>query len=280
VRHGLAWLPTPDQAAAIYILVALIVAVSLSTAQANLVMTGLVLLGLTAIVHDRWWAAAFALAAATLVKVYPLALSLVLAVAFWRRFPLRYAAALGVLMAVPFLTRSTGYVLDRYEEWAVHLSHADEVNRGRLRNLAKLFELAGRPLPNDVFRLTAVAAGGAVLLVGLVPDERRRRLTRLLGWFSVWALLYSPGTENATYAVLAPSVAEAFVRYRWWPSRLVLGVVIGLTGPATTDLFGRVGNVIGDRFGGPALAAVLFQGWLVAELAGRLRAGRPAPGRR
>lgn len=275
VRHGLPWKPTPNQAAALVLLVAVVVPVSLSTAQANLVMTGLVLAGLTAAAHDRWWVAAFTLAAATLVKVYPLALSLVLAVVFWRKFPARYAIALAVLMAVPFLTQAPEYVADRYAEWATHLRHSDEVNRGRLRNLSKLFELAGHPIPADVFRLMAVTAGGVVLLVGLVPDGRRERLTRVLAWFSVWALLYSPGTENATYAILAPSVAEALVRYRWWASRLVLGAVIVLTGPAITDLFGRLGNIIGDRYGGPALAGVLFQGWLVVELVCSRRGRKP-----
>lgn len=276
VRHGLGWRPTPDQSAAVLLVVAVVIPLSLATAQANMVMTGLVLLGLTAAAHDRWWAAGFAMAAATLVKVFPLALALVLAVVYWRRFPVKFAVALVVLLAIPFLTQTPGYVADRYVEWVEHLRQSDEFNRIRLRNLSKLFELAGSPVPANVFRLMAMAAGGVVLLVGLVPDGRRERLTRLLAWFSVWALLYSPGTENATYAILAPSLAEAFVRHRWWLSRVVLGVVIVLAGPANTDLFGRFAKILGEQFGGPALGAVLFQGWLVGELIARWRAG-PSP---
>lgn len=276
VRHGLGWRPTPDQTAAIVLAAAAVVPISLATAQANMVMTGLVLLGLTAAAHDRWWAAGAALAAATLVKVYPLALALVLSVLFWRRFPLPFAVVLAALLAVPFLTQKPEYVVGRYAEWWEHMRHSDTLNVERARNLAKLFELAGCPLPADVFRLTAAAAGGLVLLAGMVPDGRRARLTRLLGWFSVWSLLYSPGTENATFAILAPSLAEAFVRHRWWPSRVVLGVTIVLAGPANTDLFGRLGNYLGEQFAAPAVGAVLYQGWLVGELIARWRKG-PTP---
>lgn len=276
VRHGLGWRPTPNQTAAMVLAAAVVVPISLATAQANLVMTGLVLLGLTAAAHDRWWAAGAALAAATLVKVYPLALALVLAVVCWRRFPLPFAVALAGLLAVPFLTQTPDYVSGRYAEWWEHIRHSDTLNVERARNLAKLFELTGCPMPADVLRLIAAAAGGVVLLVALVPDGRRVRLTRLLGWFSVWSLLYSPGTENATYAILAPSLAEALVRHRWWPSRVVLGVTILVAGPANTDLFGRLANLFGERLGGPAIAAVLYQGWLVGELIARWRKG-PTP---
>lgn len=276
VRHGLGWQPTPNQAAAVVLATAVVIPLSLATAQSNLVMTGLVLLGLTAAAHDRWWAAGFAMAAATLVKIYPLALGLVMGVVFWRRFLPRFAVALAVLVAIPFLTKAPDYVAGRYVEWAEHLRHSDEYNRARLRNLSKLFELAGAPVSAEAFRLMAAAAGGVVLLVGLVPDGRRTRLTRMLGWFSVWSLLYSPGTENATYAILAPSLAEAFVRHRRWWSRAVLGVVLVLAGPANTDLLFGWDKYLGARFGGPAVGAMLYQGWLVGELIARFRKG-PRP---
>lgn len=276
VRHGLAWRPTPDQEAAIVLAAAVVVPISLATAQANLVMTGLLLLGMTAAARDRWWASAFCMAAAGLVKLYPLALALVMVVVFRRRFPLRFGVALALLLAVPFLCQETSYVVDRYIEWGDHLKVSDEYNRARLRNLSKLFELAGSPIPANIFRMMAVAAGGAVLLAGLVHDDRRVQLTRMLGWFIAWSLLYSPGTENATYAILAPSAAEAFVRIRWWPSRVLLGVVIMLAGPVNTDLFGKLGKQMGEQFAAPAVGAVLFQLWLVCELVARLRHG-PTP---
>ena len=266
LRWGLPWTPTPNQLALMTVLAGVVGMLSLATAQANLVMTALVLVGLTAVARERWRLAGFAIAAAALVKVYPLALGLVLAVVYWRRFPLPFAAGLVALLAVPFLTRPPEYVAGRYAEWWEHVRTSDAINQDRARNLAKLCELAGRSLPPDVFKVLAVAGGGAVLVVALIPGERRARLVRVLGWYSVWALLYGPGTENATYATLAPSLVEAVVRHRHWAARTTLGVIIAVAGPANTQLTGKVGNVLGDQFGGPALAAVAYQVWLVGEL--------------
>ncbi len=115
----------------------------------------------------------------------------------------------------------------------------------------------------------AFALGVIPMLIPSAPYKKWNALYLFLLFPLITLVLLTGGNFNfspATYAIMAPSVAEAFVRYRWWASRLVLGAVIVLTGPAITDLFGRLGNVIGDRYGGPALAGVLFQGWLVAEL--------------
>ena len=77
----------------------LVVPLSISTinaAQANPLLTGLLLAGTAAAGRERWsWAAAF-VAGACLLKIYPIAIALLLIVAFPRRFLPRFLVALAV----------------------------------------------------------------------------------------------------------------------------------------------------------------------------------------
>jgi hypothetical protein len=252
-------------------------------------MTGLVLLGLTAVTRERWWPAAGFLAAATLIKMFPLALAMVLAVLYWRKFPLRFAVALGVGLLLPLAAQSPEYALRQTGEWLHHVTGSLELNRDRLRSLDKLFELAGLEMNRHAFQALAAGAGAAVLAVGVWATRRglpRGEVLFLVGaWFSTWVLLYSPSSENATFSILGPFIAwaivDAFRRPGAWVSRVWLLASLylmclagGDTGILTKSLF--------TKYPATTIGGVMFQLWLVADLRRRIssagvEAAAPSP---
>src|SRR5205085_9519498 len=112
---------------------------SLHNGQANVVMLGALLLGLAAASLDKWNQAAAWLALATLIKGYPLALALLLAALWPRRFLFRYAIALALGLLLPFATQRTDLVIAQYQSWLAHLQESTVIMRERLRTLEHLF---------------------------------------------------------------------------------------------------------------------------------------------
>ncbi len=272
-RRGAPWAPSADRTATVFLFALLQAGGNLYNGQANLMMTGFLLLGLTAVVRDRWWWAAGLLAAATLMKVFPLALALVFAVLFWRTFPARYLAALGVGLVAPLVAQRPDYAMGQLAEWGRHLVSSTEINRERLRSLDKLFEIFGTPVGPAVFAALAAGAGLLVLAVGVWETRRGSPkgvlVFRVSAWFVTWVVLFSPSSENATFSILSPFVAwalaDAVTRPRTWAGRVWLFAALYLMGMATTDAGGPFRHFFQSHcattFGG-----LMFQAWLFADL--------------
>jgi hypothetical protein len=273
-RYALPRPLTPGRTAAMFLLALPVAAGSLRVGQANMLVTGLVLFAAATAARDRWWAAAAYLAAAALVKVFPLALAGLFAVQFWRTIPVRFAATLAVGLAAPFACQAPGYAADQYGHWLRHLAASGELNRERLRSLSRLLEVLGLPVGPAEFLLAGAAAG--LLVLGVVSWSaahgagRREVLLRAVAWYSVWAVLFVPSAECVTYAVLAPvsawAVVESFGRPRAWASRTAAVVALVLVGPAVTDAVGSAARGWCDRNAAQAVGALVLAGWLAAEL--------------
>jgi Glycosyltransferase family 87 len=272
-RRGLPGQLNRDQIAAVFLLAMPVAVGSLYIGQANLMMTGLVLLSLTAIAEDRWWWAAGFLAVATLIKAFPLALAMVLAVLFWRTFPLRFLVALLVGLAFPFATQRPEYVLDQTARWFHHLTESVELNRERLRSLDHLLDVAGAGVKPSLFLMAGAAAGAAVLAVSLLAQwkgaERREVLLRLAAWFLTWAVLFGPSTENVTFGILAPVVAWAVVDAFSWPGmwfrRVWLLLSLYLIGLSYGDPGAALKRWLGNECG-VTIGALMFHGVLLIDL--------------
>jgi hypothetical protein len=206
---------------------------SLNNGQPNLLLAALLLAGLAALAEDRWNLAAGSIAAATVLKLYPAALGLLLVVVHPRRFGPRYLLALILLLASPFLLQSPDYVLRQYGEWwTSRLASGDEARRywpvhATYRDLWLLFRVAGIPITLPVYHLIQFGSAAACALFCLVlrcrmvrptgsadPVERfqRRQLLQVVWLLAVtWMMLCGPATESSTYSVLAPVLAWALV---------------------------------------------------------------------
>jgi hypothetical protein len=254
------------QRAALFLLAVPLALHSMYIGQANLLMLGAVLLALAAAAEEHWNRAALWLALATLIKGYPLALGLLLAALYPRRFALRFVAALSLGLLVPFATQWPDVVAAQYASWWSHLGESTHIMRERLRSLDQLFVIYGQPLSPEIFQLLEVLAGGVVLC--LCAWQRRRegqlrgQLLLIFLLFSVWVVLFGPATESCTYVVMAPAIAwslvEAFHRPAGWATHFLLVCSLLLMGPLVTDLFGPTIRNFANQHGSQPLGALLF----------------------
>jgi hypothetical protein len=256
----------PDQLAALFLLALPVSLHSLYIGQANLLMLGTVLWGLSDAAQGRWNRAAIWLALATLIKGYPLALALLLMALYPARFALRFAVTLGAGLLLPFLTQGPAVVAGQYAQWFHHLGDSTGNLRERLRSLDYLFVLLGRPLPVRWFLILELLAGALVFWLCLRcfrrTDDARQRLTQVGLLYLVWVVLFGPATESCTYVMMAPAVAWALVdvsqRPAWRLTRLVLLASLLLMGPLVTDLFGRAVRNFANEHGSQPIGALLF----------------------
>ena len=82
-----------------------------------LLMVGLMLLTVAAIQGDRWTWSAVWLALSCMLKLYPLALGLVLMLIYPRRFAGRFLVLLALGLVLPFALHAPDYVVQQYANW-------------------------------------------------------------------------------------------------------------------------------------------------------------------
>jgi hypothetical protein len=185
------------------------------SAQSNTLLISCVLLAASAIARRRFWQAALLLAAAVSIKIWPLALVMLL-VPWWPwALGSRFLAAGATLAAVPFLTRPWPYVLDQYRGWAAMLIDTRTLRWPGYRDAWTIWEATGAPPHLDAYLGLQLIGGLAVLAWCLVQGRRNRdvrhRLTSILAAWVTWQMLFGPGTERLTYMILAPVTAWAVV---------------------------------------------------------------------
>jgi hypothetical protein len=247
---------------------------SLHIGQANLLMMGLTLLGMTAAARGRWWPAAALIAGATLIKGYPVALGLLLSALFPRPFSARFATMTGAGLAIPFLVQSPGSVAAQYQSWLSHLVISQgDINRDRQRALDNLLEVAGLAVSPAAFLLMGAAAGAAVFALCRTDAARivdhRDRLVRVVMLFAMWVVLFGPATETCTHVVFAPFAAYLLadaIEYRaGWFRCGGLAVGLALSGPSGTDVLGSGVRQFVNAYGLQQIGELVLLGFLLAD---------------
>jgi hypothetical protein len=238
---------------------------SMYNAQANLTMLGAILLALAAMANANWNWAAGLVAAATLIKVYPIALALLLTFFWPRRFALRFVIAMVIGLALPLLTAPPVYVWGQYAGWLSHLAESTGMQRERARSILHLFEIYKSPLGASTWLLVQLLGGLSVL--GLCWRYQARLNSRSFGFavlflFCVWVVLLGPATESCTYAVVAPVAAwtlvDAFTGRGSLAGRLVASSSFLMMGPLVTDMAGRTVRNFANEHGCQPIGALVF----------------------
>jgi hypothetical protein len=206
---------------------------SLNNGQPNPLVIGLLLAALAALERDRATLAAVFVGLATALKVYPLAIGLLLAVTYPRRFTPRLLLVLALAALLPFACQHSDYVRDQYTQWWHRLDKDqrwDWPPHMAYRDLWLLIRLVHLPLtPMGYLGVQlAAAAGCAVLcLAGRLRGwSRRDVLVAILALGTCWMTLCGPATESSTYILLAPALAWAVlsVESDGWPGPVALMV--------------------------------------------------------
>jgi hypothetical protein len=198
---------------------------NLNNGQSNMLLIGLLLAAVTAASVERWNLAAICVVVATVFKVYPLAIGLLLAAAYPRRMALRLGLFLGLALLLPFLMQRPGYVADEYARWLHHLRYDTRTGADVqlwYRDLRIIFRVLLTPLSGRCYLLIQMAGGAATAALCLAALRarwpRQRELTLLLGLGCCWMTVLGPATESSTYVLLAPANAWLIVD-AWFRSR-------------------------------------------------------------
>lgn len=294
----LAWwsrvaLPVPlsrSQRALLFLLVVPLSIGSLNNAQGNALVLGLLLATTAAAATKRWNLAALCIALACLFKLYPVALGLLLAAVYPRRFAPRLAGALAVGLLLPFVLQHPGYVADQYVRWTDHLVSYDRHSAQAgawYRDALLLTRVWLAPLGRQgylVMQLVAAAGvAGLCLAARRAGWPARRLLALLLGLGCCWMTAFGPATESCTYILLAPSLAWALIqawrdRQPRWVRALLLASLALLWLSQAAIWFPKPRRL--HELGAQPFAALLFLTCLIAlALGGMLRTLRSVTAR-
>jgi hypothetical protein len=147
------------------------------------------------------------------LKIYPIAVGLLLVLIYPRQLGWRLAVTLILLGALPFILRQPAYVSEQYQRW---ISSRAADDRGIIMNIGMVLK-ATRVNPSPPALMAIQVLSGvvvaAVCLFGRLQKWAEERL--LVGLFtlaSCWMLLFGPATEDATYVMLAPALVFALVQ--------------------------------------------------------------------
>lgn len=187
--------------------------------QSTLAMAAAAMLATAELADCRWWRAAFWLALGLAVK--PLIAVLILLVgAVERKMAWRLPAAVGLVLVFPFFTQSPHYVIRQYGAFLQTLRAASHL--GVVQLWAQPFsalELAGLKVPESTQTLIRFAAAIGTLAscrYAVKHHTRTRAVLELFAFSTLYILIFSPRTENNTYAMLGPVLglfaAGTFVR--------------------------------------------------------------------
>jgi hypothetical protein len=243
-------------------------ATSLLSAQAGVLICATVLLSIAAAYRERWFLAALCVLLAVSVKVYPIALALLLFMCFPRRLLLPALAAMLVVAALPFAFQNSSYVAAQYMDWPRLLASADRADYNGPSNcdVRLLYGLLQWQVSRDMYRLQELLiAGGMAALCFAASLARWPRPALLNLAFALavcWMTVFGPAVETYGYALLAPILAAAIVdsvqnpmEHR--PRRAVLLASWSLFACAAMALWFPFGRAI-PEIGPHALAGMLL----------------------
>lgn len=191
---------------------------SLNNGQANVLMMAGILAGMAALSEKRWNLAAVALALACFLKMYPIALVLLVVVIYPRQFAPRFLIVFTLGMLLPFGLQDPAYVANQYGHWLDNL-RADDRSAWDLseayRDAWLLVRITGLPLDVNTYRVLQVLAGGMIGCLCWTMKQRgesgRDLLNRVLALGCCWMTAFGPATESPTYILLSAPVAWLLV---------------------------------------------------------------------
>lgn len=237
LRDGLPRALTSGETGAVFALTAITAVPSLNNGQTNLLLIGGLLFGAAHAARSRFRAAGGWLALAAGLKVYPVAVALLIGLVRRRSLPMFAAGGVG-FAALPFLAQSPGYVVSQYAGF-VHSIRADDrttADPGRApQDLFLICRVWGQPPLRSAYLglKLGVAAGMAGLVLLVARRDPRAAVPLAFGLGCGWVTVLGPATEPHTYVVLGPTAAATLVlAWRPWSFADCLRLSLALCGYA------------------------------------------------
>jgi hypothetical protein len=192
---------------------------NLDIGHSNPLVIGLLMLAVSAVRVQRWGCAALCVAIATSLKIYPLAVGLLVCVIAPRPFGWRLLIALLLVAVTPFLFQHWSYVFDQYHAWFATRGADNRLNyplKYAPLDLWFLLHWIGHlPFSPFCYALLQLGSGGAIALFCAWGTRKGWAIERVLsGLFClalIWMMLLGPATEAYTYVLLAPALILVLV---------------------------------------------------------------------
>jgi hypothetical protein len=288
-RTGLPRRLSLNQQAVVFLLALPMSIGSLNNAQSNPLVMGLMLIATAAVVEKRWTLCAVSITVATLFKLYPLSLGLLLLLFYPARLGWRLLVGLAVGFLLPFLLQRTSYVLNQYAIWVRYLS-AEDRQKGPItdwyRDFRAMWRVYVAPMSMRqylILELTVAALIAAICLIGRAQHRPMNQLlTMLLSLACCWMTVLGPATESATYILLAPIVAwmlvETHAEPSAWLRRIGYELVFGLFIASQCALwFGSRGKWFRDQLQPLPIAGTLLFVLLLVQALTSQNVSTPGP---
>ncbi|HVU88961.1 MAG TPA: glycosyltransferase family 87 protein [Pirellulales bacterium] len=258
---------SPNQEGAFLILVLLATYRGFWTAQTNMLILTCLVAALLAVAQRRWAVAALFLAVPVHIKVWPAAAALLIIACWPRALTARFVAALVAVAALPLAIKWPWLVWARYADWHRALTGKMQI-RHDYHDMWTLLEVFQRP-DTTAYAIWQVSFGILVLASCLWQKQRgastKQMSTFLLGIWAAWQLSFGPGTERATFGLIAPLTAWGLITaFSIERGRSLMLLAFGLT---VLGGLGQVERALQPMF--PLAAALhplgimVFAGWLL-----------------
>jgi hypothetical protein len=278
---------TPTRRAWAFLLVIPLSLSTINSAQANPLLTGLLIAGTAAAGRGRWNWAAGLVAGACLLKIYPVALALLLVVTFPRRFLPPFLVALAAGLALPFALQDPAWVARQYHNWWVSLCIDDRTLwpfAKCYRDLWMVIRFYRLPVSYGGYVAIELALAAAAAAVCLAARWRFGRppaevANTALGLAVCWMTVCGPTTEAGGYVLVAPTAAWAFLEAwgrpspPWLRALLLAGAALFTVGTAVA-VTPDAGDLL--AYGWHPVAGLLLLAALMGEAIRRLAAARTA----
>jgi hypothetical protein len=193
---------------------------NIDISQANPLVAGMIMLSVAAANRERWNTAALCVAVAASLKIYPIAVGLLICVVAPRRFTWRFLIALLLVILIPFLFQHWSYVSEQYHAW-IATRTSDNRQQWPIEKLPLdlwfLIHWVGKlPVPARVYSSIQLGTAAILALVCALKARqgwaRSRIMVALFNLVSIWMTLCGPATESYTYMILAPAIVLSIVQ--------------------------------------------------------------------
>ena len=250
-------------------------------AQSNGLLFAMVVFAAISIMRNNNKTAAWLLAGAVYIKVWPIAAALLLIACWPRRIFGHFVVAMVALALLPYLTRPFAVVNMQYAQWYTSIVEVQQERWPGVRDFWTVLEylhLSGwRPLFYIIMLSTALVACAWVLYqkkrnLGTGFWGTEHLLTLVVATWISWQLLFGPGSERLTYQIIAPIATWALMvswterRSRWMtlPGWLCVGILgTGAVERALLPVWSGAKSIL-------PLGAIIFLVWLVVHETGRI----------
>ncbi|MGA2063016.1 MAG: glycosyltransferase family 87 protein, partial [Thermoguttaceae bacterium] len=132
--------------------------------QVNSLLLAFVILAAVAIKYNRWWIASFLLTLPVFIKIWPIAVVLLLMACWPRQLSWRFVVFTAALALLPFLTRPFNVVAGQYQEWYSSLFVQNQSRWAGYRDAWTIWENIWPSVSQCGYKILQLASAFLVLL--------------------------------------------------------------------------------------------------------------------